>query len=301
MQELTAHLQGNLVFPGDSDYESARGIWNGAADCHPAMIVHPVNVADVITAVNFAREQGMEVAVRSGGHSIPGYSTIDNGMVMDLSRMKSITFDQERRFARIEPGLTWGEVAGTLQPYGLALTSGDTSTVGVGGLLLGGGIGWMVRKYGLAIDRLRAVELVTADGQFLRASADENAELFWGLRGGGGNFGVVTAFEVNLHPAGMVIGGAVFYEATEAEGIIQAYARYAEAAPDELTTMAMFMAAPPAPFISPEKQGKPSVAILVCYTGNLGRVSVSLHRCEIRYTDRRHYCAYALSSHVRLE
>ena len=127
----------------------------------------------------------------------------------------------------------------------------------------------MVRKYGLAIDRLRAVELVTADGQLLRASAEENAELFWGLRGGGGNFGVVTAFEVNLHPAGMVIGGAVLYEATDAEGIIQAYTRYAEAAPDELTTMAMFMAAPPAPFIPPEKQGKPSVAIVVCYTGNL--------------------------------
>jgi len=141
--------------------------------------------------------------------------------------------------------------------------------VGVGGLLLGGGIGWMVRKYGLTIDRLRAVELVTSDGEFVRASAGENAELFWGLRGGGGNFGVATAFEVNLHQAGMVIGGAVFYDAAEAAGIIRAYARYAEAAPDELTTMATFMAAPPAPFIPPEKQGAPSLAILVCYTGDL--------------------------------
>jgi FAD/FMN-containing dehydrogenase len=269
MQELATRLQGELIFPGDPDYESARGVWNGAADRHPALIVRPINVADVITAVNFAREQNLEVAVRSGGHSMPGYSTIDNGMVMDLSNMKSITFDPERRIARIEPGLTWGEVARTLQPYGLALSSGDVATVGVGGLLLGGGIGWMVRKYGLTIDRLRAVELVTANGEFVRASASENAELFWGLRGGGGNFGVATAFEVNLHPAGIVIGGAVFYEAAQAEGIMRAYARYAGAAPNELTTMVTFMAAPPAPFIPPEKQGMPSVAILVCYTGDL--------------------------------
>lgn len=269
MQELAESMQGELVFPGDSDYESARGVWNGAADRHPALIVRPINVADVITAVNFAREQGVEVAVRSGGHSMSGYSTIDNGMVIDLSNMKSITFDPERRIARLEPGLTWGEVAGTLQPHGLALTSGDTATVGVGGLLLGGGIGWMVRKYGLTIDHLKAVELVTADGQFLRASADENAELFWGLRGGGGNFGVVTAFEVSLHPAGMVIGGAVIYDAAEAEGILKAYARIAEAAPEELTTIVNFMAAPPAPFIPPEKQGMPILAIMVCYAGDL--------------------------------
>ncbi len=269
MQELATRFHGSVVFPGDPDYESARGVWNGMADRHPALIVRPVNVADVITAVNFAREQGVEVAVRSGGHSMAGYSTIDIGMVIDFSHMKAITIDPERRIARLEPGLTFGEVAGALQPHGLAITAGDTATVGVGGLLLGGGIGWMVRKYGMTIDRLRAVELVTADGQFLRASAGENAELFWGLRGGGGNFGVVTAFEVNLHPAGMVIGGAVFYEAAEAESILRAYARYAEAAPDELTTMVNLMAAPPAPFIPPEKQGTPAVVIMVCYTGDL--------------------------------
>lgn len=269
MQELATRLQGNVVFPGDPDYESARGVWNGVADRHPALIVHPINVAGVITAVNFAREQGVEVAVRSGGHSMAGYGTIDNGMVIDLSHMKAITIDPERRIARLEPGLTFGEVASALQPHGLALTAGDTATVGVGGLMLGGGIGWMVRKYGLTIDRLRAIELVTADGQFLRASASENAELFWGLRGGGGNFGVVTAFEANLHPAGMVIGGAVIYDAAEAEGILQAYVRYAEAAPDELTTVVNLMAAPPAPFIPPEKQGTPAVIIMVCYTGDL--------------------------------
>jgi FAD/FMN-containing dehydrogenase len=269
MQELAASLQGEMVLPDTPDYESARGVWNGAADRHPALIVRPVNVADVITAITFAREQHMEVSVRSGGHSIAGYGTNDGGLVIDLSLMKAITVDPERRIARIEPGLTWGEVASTLQPHGQALTSGDVASVGVGGLLLGGGIGWMVRKYSLAIDRLRTVELVTADGEILRASADENAELFWGLRGGGGNFGVATAFEVDLHPAGIILGGAVFYDAAEAERILRAYAPYAAAAPDELTTIATFMAAPPAPFIPPEKQGTAVVALLVCYTGDL--------------------------------
>jgi FAD/FMN-containing dehydrogenase len=183
--------------------------------------------------------------------------------------MKAIAIDPLRCTARIEPGLTWGEVANTLQPYGLALTSGDVATVGVGGLLLGGGIGWMVRKYGLAIDRLRAVELVSADGQLLRASADENSDLFWGVRGGGGNFAIATAFEVDLHPGGTILGGAVFYETTEAERILQDYARVASAAPDGLSTQALLVLAPPAPFIPPEKQGTPVVAILVCYTGDL--------------------------------
>jgi hypothetical protein len=198
-----------------------------------------------------------------------GYGTNDGGLVIDLSDMKAITLDPEQHTARLEPGLTWGEVANTLQPYGLALTAGDVATVGVGGLLLGGGIGWMVRKYGLAIDHLRAVELVTADGELLRASAAENSELFWGLRGGGGNFGVVTAFEVDLHPGGTILGGAVFYEATEAERILQGYARLASAAPDELSTQALLVLAPPAPFIPHDKRGTPVVAILVCYTGDL--------------------------------
>ena len=269
MWALALSLRGELIFPGDPGYEAARGVWNGAADRHPALIVRCANADDVIAAITFAREQHIEVSVRSGGHSLAGYGTNDGGLVIDLSLMKSITVDPERRIARIEPGLTWGEVASTLQPHGLALTSGDMASVGVGGLLLGGGIGWMVRKYGLALDRLRAVELVTADGEILHASADEHAELFWGLRGGGGNFGVATAFEVNLHPAGMVLGGPVFYDAADAERILRAYARYAASAPDELTTIATFMVAPPAPFIPPEKQGSAVVALLVCYTGNL--------------------------------
>ena len=198
-----------------------------------------------------------------------GYGTNDGGMVIDLSCMKAISVDLEQRVARIEAGLTWKEVAEALQPYGLALTSGDTGSVGVGGLILGGGIGWMVRKYGMTIDHVRAAELVTADGEFLRASAEEHADLFWGLRGGGSNLGIATAFEVNVDPAGMVLGGAVFYDAAEAESVLQAYIRYAAVAPDELTTITMLMAAPPAPFIPAEKQGSPVVAIIVCYAGDI--------------------------------
>jgi len=267
---LAIHLRGELLLPGDPDFESLRkDVWNGTHEGFPAIIVRCVDADDVIAAVNFAREQSMEVSVRSGGHSVAGYGTNNGGMVIDLSGMKAITIYPEQRIAHIEPGLTWGEVANTLQPYGLALTSGDTASVGVGGLLLGGGIGWMARKYGLTIDHLRAVELVTAYGQLLRASARENADLFWGLRGGGGNLGIATAFEVNLDPAEMILGGAVFYDVTDSERILQAYASYAEAAPDELTTMAMLMAAPPAPFIPPDKQGKPVLAIALCYTGDL--------------------------------
>ncbi len=214
---LSVRLRGELILPGNPEYEAARVIWNGSYDHHPAMIVRCTDAEDVRLAVKFAYEQGMPLSVRSGGHSIAGYGTNNGGMVIDLSHMKAITVDPEKRTARLEPGLTWNEVAHTLQPHGLALSSGDTGTVGVGGLLSGGGIGWMVRKYGLTIDHVRAVELVTADGEFLRVSSDNNAELFWGLHGGGGNFGVVTAFEVDVHPAGIVLGGAVFYEMTEAE------------------------------------------------------------------------------------
>jgi len=269
MWALALRLRGVLILPGDAGYEAARGVWNGAADRRPAIIVRCADVEDVVATVQFAREQSLEVSVRSGGHSFAGYGTNDGGLVIDLSLMKAITVDQEQRIARIEPGLTWGEVAGILQPSGLALTSGDTSSVGVGGLLLGGGIGWMLRKYGLTIDHLRAVELVTADGEILRASVGEHSELFWGLRGGGGNFGIATAFEVDLHQGGMVLGGAVFYDAAEAESILRTYAHYATAAPDELTTLATLMAAPPAPFIPQEKHGVPCVAIVVCYTGDL--------------------------------
>jgi FAD/FMN-containing dehydrogenase len=269
VKKLTSNLRGDVILPGDAAYETERKIWSANFDRYPAAIVRCVDAEDVRIAVNFAREQGMILSVRSGGHSIAGYSTNDGGLVIDLSNLRKITIDPVSHTARLEPGLTWGEVSNALQPFGLAMTAGNVASVGVGGLLLGGGVGWMVRAYGLSIDRVRSVELVTADGQMLRASADENPELFWGLRGGGGNFGIATAFEVDLHPGGTVLGGIVFYEATEAERILKEYARLAVAAPDELSTQAMLALAPPAPFIPPEKQGTPIVGILVCYTGDL--------------------------------
>jgi FAD/FMN-containing dehydrogenase len=268
---LRVRLQGKLIEPGDESYEALCAVWNGTAAGCPVLIVRCADAIDVAAAVGFARTHGLPVAVRSGGHSIAGHSICD-GVVIDLSRMRGIEIDPARRVARVEPGLTWREVAAAAQPHGLAITSGDTATVGVGGLTLGGGIGWMARKYGLAIDNLRAVELVTADGRFLRASADEHAELFWGLRGGGGNFGVATAFEFDLHPAGTILGGAVFYDASDeaqTEDILRSYARLAAAAPDELTTQALLILAPPAPFIPPHWVGRPVVGILVCYTGDL--------------------------------
>jgi FAD/FMN-containing dehydrogenase len=251
LRGFRASLHGTLISPGDDDYEAGRKVWNGMFDKYPALIVRCADQNDVINAVQFARSQQLPVAVRSGGHSMAGYGTNEDGLVIDLSSMKAIAVDPVRRIARIEPGLTWVEVANALQQYGLALTAGDTGSVGVGGLLLGGGIGWMVRKYGLAIDHLLAVELVTADGEIVRASADENNELFWGLRGGGGNFGVAMAFEVDLHQGGTILGGAVFYEATEAERILRGYARLAAAAPDELSTQALLVLAPPLPFLHP--------------------------------------------------
>lgn len=266
---LDSTIRGELILPHHPAYEPARKVWNGSFDNYPAAIVRCADAEDVKVAVNFAREYAMTLSVRSGGHSAAGHGTNTGGLVIDLSQMKAITIDPVCHTARLEPGLTWGEVAQKLQPFGLAITAGDVASVGVGGLLLSGGIGWMVRAYGLTIDRLQAVELVTADGQLLRASADENPELFWGLRGGGGNFGVVTAFEVNLHRGGTVLGGAVFYEATEAERILREYTRLAAAAPDELSTEVLVMLAPPAPFIPPDKQGTPVVAIMVCYTGDI--------------------------------
>ena len=260
IKNLQTLLHGQLILPGDEAYESARGVWNATADRHPALIIRPQSVADVITAVTFARGQQMEVSVRSGGHNMAGYGTNDAGLVIGLSRMKALTVDPQRRIARIEPGLTWGEVAQTLQPHGLALTSGDTSSVGVGGLLLGGGIGWMVRKYGLAIDRLHAVELVTADGEFLRASAAENAELFWGLRGGGGNFGIATAFEFQLHPVGPLLSGKVVYPLSRAREVLRFYRQYTSSVLDELTAYASLLTTP---------GGEPAIAISLCYCGAL--------------------------------
>lgn len=264
---LARRLQGQIVLPGDTNFEEARRVhWVSSAT--PAMVVRAASTSDVAATITFAREHALELAVRSGGHSLAWYSIVEGGVVLDLSLMKTIKIDPETRMARLGAGLTWGEVAAALHPYGLGLSSGDNATVGIGGLALGGGIGWFARKYGLTIDHVRSIEVVTADGEVVTASATEHPDLFWAMRGGGGNFGVATAFEVETHPAGMVYGGAIFYDAREAATILPAYARYASSAPDELTSMALVMGAPPAPFIPPDLQGKPVVGIALVYSGD---------------------------------
>ena len=266
IRELRERLFGELVLPGDEQYDEARQIHNPSIDRRPAMIVRAADSIDVIRAIEFARSAGMQVAIRSGGHSLSGQSTIDGGMNIDLSRMKQVNVDLENRTAWVQPGVTTADLVAAIEPHGLALTTGDTATVGIGGLTLGGGIGWMVRKYGLTIDSLLSVEIVTADGRLLTASKNENPELFWGLRGGGGNFGIVTGFEFQLQPVGHVYGGVLILPATRE--VLSGYATYAPYAPDELTTITMVMHLPPLPFVPQDYHGKLAFVIFVCYAGD---------------------------------
>lgn len=202
LQKFKATVRGSLIRCGDADYDKARGVWNGMIDKHPALIICCAGRDDVIAAVNFARIHHLLVAVRGGGHNVNGNATCDGGLVIDLSPMKAIQVDQEARRVRAQAGVTWGDLDRETQAFGLAVPGGLVSTTGIAGLTLGGGLGWLRRKHGLSCDNLVSVELVTAEGQCLRASATEHADLFWGVRGGGGNFGIVTSFEYRLHPVG---------------------------------------------------------------------------------------------------
>jgi FAD/FMN-containing dehydrogenase len=268
LNELGQELQGELIRPEDSGYDEARAIWNGAHDRRPALIVRCAGVEDVRHAVGFARSEGLEVAVRGGGHSIPGFSTVDGGVVIDLSPMKGIKVDEKKSTVVAEGGLTWGELDAETQKHGLAVTGGLVSTTGVAGFTLGGGIGWLMRKHGLACDNLRSAEIVTADGQAITASADENADLFWGLRGGGGNFGIVTSFEFDLHSVGpTVAAGPIFYPGDDAAEILRRYREIAAELPDEMTTLVNLLTAPPAPFLPEDWHGKKLIAVIGCYAG----------------------------------
>jgi FAD/FMN-containing dehydrogenase len=269
LKEFEDGLHGSLVQPGDAAYDEARSIWNGVHDCRPAVIARCADAADVRHAIGFARSEGLDVAVRGGGHSIPGFSTCDDGLVIDLSPMKGVEVDVAGRTAVVEGGVIWGELDAATQEHGLATTGGLVSTTGVAGFTLGGGIGWLMRKHGLACDNLRSAEVVTADGQLLTASATENADLFWGLRGGGGNFGIVTAFEFGLHPVGpTVTAGPVFYPGERAEEVMRFYRDFVGDLPDELTTLVNLLTAPPAPFLPEEWHGKKLVALIGCYSGD---------------------------------
>jgi FAD/FMN-containing dehydrogenase len=262
-------LNGELILPGDEGYDMGRRVWNGMIDRNPAIIAYCGCVGDVIKSVDFARTYGLLTAVRCGGHNVAGNSVCDGGIVIDLSRMKRIEVNATSRIARVQAGLTWGEFDRATQMRGLATTGGIVSRTGIAGLTLGGGIGWLMRKFGVTCDNLLSAHIVTAGGRHLSASADENQDLFWGLRGGGGNFGIATEFEYRLHEVGPVLAGTVYYPAAKARDVLRFYRDYIADIPDELTTMFVYMAAPYAPSLFKFLGDGPAVAIHVCYTGLL--------------------------------
>ncbi len=269
VQELASHLRGTLLRPGDAGYEQARQVYNGMINKHPALIARCVDVADVIAAVNFARDQQLTLAVRGGGHNGPGLGTCDDGLVVDLSEMKGIRVDPVARTARVEGGCTWGEVDHATYAFGLATPSGFISTTGVGGLTLGGGIGYLSRTLGLTIDNLLGVDMVLADGSFITASADEHADLFWAVRGGGGNFGVVTSFLFQLHPISTVYGGPMLWPFEQAADVMKFWRDFILNAPEEINGWFAFITVPPAPPFPEQFHLKKMCAIVWCYSGAL--------------------------------
>jgi hypothetical protein len=263
-------FRGELLSPQDPGYENARKVWNGSITRLPALIVRCAGVADVIAAVKFAKDNGLLVAVRGGGHSYPGLSVCDGGLVIDLSLMKGISVDPRARTVRAQAGVLLGELDRETQAFGLAVPSGIVTHTGLSGLALGGGINWLMRKYGLTIDQLLSVDLVTAEGEFVKASASENPELFWGLRGGGGNFGIVTEFEFRLNPVGpIVLAGPIFWPIEEAPNDLRFYREWIAEAPDELMTIVTNRKAPPLSFVPQELHGKLVVGVVCCYAGTV--------------------------------
>jgi FAD/FMN-containing dehydrogenase len=268
LDELAGRLQGGLVLPSSAWYEAQRRVWIGSVDRHPAAIARCANVADVATALRFARSHGLPVAVRGGGHSFPGHSVCDDGLVIDLSLMRGIRVDPEGRTVRVQGGVLLGELDAATQPYGLAVTSGIVTHTGVAGLTLGGGLGWIMRKYGLTIDQLLSAELITADEELLRASAAENADLFWGVRGGGGNFGIVTEFEFRPNPVGPeVFAGPIFWPMEDSADVLRFYRDWVADCPDELMTIVVQRRAMDLPTIPRDMVGRKIIAVVACHLG----------------------------------
>jgi FAD/FMN-containing dehydrogenase len=270
LAELQAGFRGQVVGRDDPSYEAQRKVWNGSIDRRPALILRCAGVADVIASVKFCRVNGLPAAVRSGGHSFPGLSVADDVVVIDLGLMKGVRVDPQARTARVQAGVLLGELDRETQAFGLAAPSGIVTHTGVAGLTLGGGIGWIMRKHGLSIDRLLRMDVVTADGQFLQATADENADLFWGLRGGGGNFGIVTEFEFELVPVGpTVVAGPIFWPMDDAPDVLRFYRDWVADAPDDLMTILIHRKAPPLPFVPEELHGVPVVMVVPCWAGKV--------------------------------
>ena len=267
--EFKAHFGGDVLAPDSAGYDEVRQIWNAMIDRRPALIARARSSDDVVKAVNFARQHALIVSVRGGGHNIAGNAVCDGGLMIDLSLMKRVKVDAGARMAAVEPGCTLGDFDAAAQAHGLATPLGINSTTGVAGLTLGGGFGWLSRKYGMSVDNLLAVDMVMADGRRLRASAGENADLFWGVRGGGGNFGIVTSFEFRLHPVGTdVLSGLIVFPFAEAKSVLTQFARFTETMPDDLNVWMVTRKAPPLPFLPAEAHGKEMVALALCYAGD---------------------------------
>jgi FAD/FMN-containing dehydrogenase len=269
IEKLKGGFEGEILLPSDGAYESARKIWNAMIDKHPAVIARCATTSDVVRGVNFARDNGLLLAVRGGGHNIAGNAMCDDGIVIDLSQMKAASVDPDTRRVTIEGGATLADLDAATQVYGLATPVGINSTTGVAGLTLGGGFGWLSRKYGMTVDNLESAEVVTAAGEVVRASATDHPDLFWALRGGGGNFGVVTRFEFRLHPVGPdVLSGLIVYPISEAKSVLQQYREFLAKASDELSVWAVLRQAPPLPFLPAEVHGKGIVALALLYVGD---------------------------------
>jgi FAD/FMN-containing dehydrogenase len=268
VQPLRAGVEGEVVAPSDAAYDESRKVWNGLIDRYPAAVVRCASTSDVVAAVNFARERGLIIAVRCGAHSTPGYSTCDGGVVIDLRGLNQVSVDPQASTAKVGGGMVWSELDAATQEHGLAVTGGRVSDTGVGGLALGSGSGWLERMYGYTAESIISAQVVTAAGEVVTASARENPELFFALRGGGGNFGVVTEFEFDLHPVGPIMAaGMLVWPRAQAGEVIRFYREFIAEAPQQVGGGVALLTAPPEPFVPAELQGQPAVGVIYCYVG----------------------------------
>ncbi len=267
LEELSKTVRGRVITASDSDYDEARAVYNAMHDRKPGAIVGCADSADVMAVIAAGREDGLDIAIRGGGHSVPGFGTVDDGLVIDLSGMNNVQVDTDKKVARVGGGANWGDLDHATYPFGLAAPGGIISTTGIGGLTLGGGIGYLTRSVGLSIDNLLSAEVVLANGRQVTASHYQNQDLFWALRGGGGNFGVVTNFEFQLHEVGDIVGGPLFYEFDDAATVLEGYREYIARAPEQLGCFFGWQIAPPLPFIPEDRVGDLFCVLVTCWNG----------------------------------
>ncbi len=296
ISKLRSSFIGQVIVPGDAGYDEARTVFYGGVDRHPAVIIRVANAEEVARVIALARENGLELAVRSGGHSNAGHGTTEGGIVLDLSNMKDLQINVQSKTAWVETGMTAGEYVSATAAHGLTTGFGDTGTVGLGGITLGGGVGYLVRKHGLTIDNLLAAEVVTADGQLLHVDDKNHPDLFWAIRGGGGNFGVATRFQFKLHDVDLILGGMLCLPATP--DAIASFIAEAESAPDELSTIANVMTAPPMPFLPADVHGKPIIMAMMVYAGDVAKRRAG--HCPVPRACRA-ICRYASPNDITLK